>query len=72
MTFRHQNNVEVVADGLGKIVGGILAVLLLLCLRAWLLSLCVSLIVPGFALLFWQWLLIAFTARLFFVSVKPS
>lgn len=55
------------AEALGKIFGLIIAAALFLCLRAWLLSLCVALIIPGFVLPFWQWLLIAFTARLFLV-----
>lgn len=56
------------AEALGKIFGAIIAAALFLCLRAWLLSLCVALIIPGFVLPFWQWALIAFTARFFLVG----
>ena len=60
-------------EALGKIFGLIITAALLLCLRAWLLSLCVALVIPGFVLPFWQWALIAFTARFFLAgSVKDD
>jgi len=36
----------------------------LICLRSWLLSICVGWIVPGFMLGFWQWVLIAVVIRM--------
>jgi hypothetical protein len=36
----------------------------LICLRSWLLSICVGWIFPGFILGFWQWVLIAITIRM--------
>jgi len=47
-----------------KIGGQLLASFGLLCLRAWLLSICVGLFFPSFVLGFWQWALVTLTFRL--------
>ena len=47
-----------------KIGGQLLASFGLLCLRAWLLSICVGLFFPSFVLGFWQWVLVTLTFRL--------
>ena len=46
-----------------KIGGQLLASFGLLCLRAWLLSICVGLFFPSFVLGFWQWVLVMFAFR---------
>jgi len=53
-----------------KIAGEILAIFALMCLRAWLLSICAGLLFPGILLGFWQWFLVALTVRLLVVSTK--
>ena len=64
-------NTQEAAEALGRVAGLVISACLFLCLRAWLLSLCVALVAPSVTLSFWQWLLIAFTARLFLAgSVK--
>lgn len=54
-----------------RYVGGIFYTFLITCFRAFLLSVCVSLILPTFSLTFWQWWLIAYTVRLFVTPVVP-
>ncbi len=53
-----------------KLAGEILAIVTVMCLRAWLLSICVGLLVPSFTLGFWQWFLIATTFRMLIASDK--
>jgi len=48
-----------------KIIAEIIVVFALVCLRAWLLSICMGWIFPGFMLGPWQWVVIAFTIRMF-------
>jgi hypothetical protein len=45
------------------ICGQLLASFGFLCLRAWLLSICVGLFFPSFVLGFWQWVLVMFAFR---------
>lgn len=52
-----------------KIAGEFLAVFALICLRAWLVSICAGLLFPGFSLGFWSWVLIVITFRL---ALLPS
>lgn len=47
----------------GKVIGAVIACTLILCLRAWLLSLCASWLVPMLILEYWQWLVIVATFR---------
>jgi len=47
-----------------KICAQLLVGFCLLCLRAWLLSICVGLFFPSFVLGFWQWALVTLTFRL--------
>ena len=49
---------------LSKAGAQLLAGFCLLCLRAWLLSICVGLFFPSFVLGFWQWALVTLTFRL--------
>jgi hypothetical protein len=53
-----------------KLAGEILAIFTVMCLRAWLLSICVGLLAPSFTLGFWQWFLIAATFRMLIASDK--
>lgn len=53
-----------------KLAGEILAIFTVMCLQAWLLSICVGLLVPSFTLGFWQWFLIATTFRMLIASGK--
>lgn len=53
-----------------KLAGEILAIFAVMCLRAWLLSICVGLLAPSFTLSFWQWFLIAATFRMLIASDK--
>ena len=55
---------------ISKLIGELLFAFATTCLRGWFLSICAGLIFPGFALGFWQWVLIAFTVRLMIVSLK--
>ena len=43
-----------------------------LCLQSWLVSICAGLLVPGFILGFWQWLLIVATFRLLIATDKAA
>jgi hypothetical protein len=56
----HDDLLKIVSKAIGEILVGFG----FLCLRSWLLSICVSWIVPGFALGFWQWVLIAIVIRM--------
>jgi hypothetical protein len=53
-----------------KIAGEVLAIFGVMCVRAWLLSICAGLLFPGLLLGFWQWFLVALTVRLLVVSTK--
>ena len=46
-----------------KLAGAFLAGFALICLRAWLVSICASLFFPSFALSFWNWVLVVATFR---------
>ena len=48
---------------LSKTAGQLLVGFCFLCLRAWLLSICVGLFFPSFVLGFWQWVLVMFAFR---------
>jgi len=53
-----------------KLTGALLVIFGLMCLRAWLISICVGLLIPSFTLGFWQWFLIAATFRMLIASDK--
>jgi len=52
-------------EKLGALTGLAVSAFIMSCLRGWLLSLCAAFFFPTFALGFWQWVLVAFTFRLF-------
>lgn len=56
---------------IARYVSGIFYTFLMNCSRAFLLSVCVSLLLPTFNLTFWQWWLISYTVRLFVTPVVP-
>ena len=58
-------------ETIGKFIGICLAVFIINCLRAYLLSICVAIFFPSFVLGFWQWWLISYTFVLF-ISARPS
>jgi hypothetical protein len=43
----------------------------ILCLRAWLVSICAGLLFPGFSLGFWNWVLIVATFR-FLIAINKA
>lgn len=49
---------------LSKTAGVLLVAFGILCLRAWLVSICAGLLFPAFSLGFWNWVLIVATFRL--------
>ena len=53
-----------------KLAGELLAIFAVMCLRAWLISICVGLLIPSFTLGFWQWFLIAATFRMLIATDK--
>jgi hypothetical protein len=53
-----------------KFAGALLVVFGLMCLRAWLVSICAGLLVPSFTLGFWQWFLIVATFRTLIATDK--
>lgn len=53
-----------------KLTGELIAIFAVMCLRAWLLSICVGLLIPSFTLGFWQWFLIAATFRMLIATDK--
>jgi hypothetical protein len=57
---------------LSKIAGEIIAIFGLMCLRAWLLSICAGLLLPAVSLGFWQWFLVSLTIRLLVVPTKAK
>jgi hypothetical protein len=44
----------------------------MLCLRAWLVSICAGLLIPGFVLGFWNWVLIVATFRFLIATDKAE
>lgn len=56
---------------ISKITGELLAVFAVLCLQAWLVSICAGLLFPAFSLNFWNWVLIVATFR-FLISTDKS
>ena len=65
-----------VTDDLLKDLSKTIAVLLVgfgaLCLQAWLVSICASLLISGFSLTFWNWVLIVATFRFLIASDKAE
>jgi hypothetical protein len=65
-----------VTDDLLKDLSKTAAVLLvafgMLCLRAWLASICSGLLFPGFVLNFWNWVLIVATFRFLIATDKAK
>ena len=63
-------------DDLLKDLSKTIAVLLVgfgtLCLQAWLVSICAGLLIPGFSLTFWNWVLIVATFRFLIASGKAE
>jgi hypothetical protein len=63
-------------DDLLKDLSKTIAVLLVgfgtLCLQAWLVSICAGLLIPGFSLTFWNWVLIVATFRFLIASDKAE
>ncbi len=63
---------ETIPEKIGALAGLLTSVVLISCLRGWLLSLCAALFFPTFVLGFWQWVLLAFTIRLALLPSTPS
>jgi hypothetical protein len=63
---------EIAGKAVGQAVGQIVVILAVTAWRAYLLSLCSSLLFPLVVLSFWQWCLIAFTFRLMVVPPLSS
>ena len=63
-------------DDLLKDISKTAAVLLvafgMLCLRAWLVSICIGLLLPGVSLGFWNWVLIVATFRFLIATDKAE
>ena len=63
-------------DDLLKDLSKTIAVMLVafgtLCLQAWLVSICAGLLIPGFSLTFWNWVLIVGTFRFLIASDKAE
>jgi hypothetical protein len=55
-----------------KIAGALLVLFGLMCLRAWLVSICAALLAPSFTLGFWQWFLIVATFRALIATDKAE
>ena len=55
---------EELPEALGKLLGAIVVVAFVICLRGYLLMLCASWLAPFLALPFWQWVVIGMTVRL--------
>ena len=56
----------------GALLGACAIELGLACLRAWLLSVVVALLVPTIALSFWEWVLVVTTVRFIFAGLNSS
>lgn len=63
-------------DDLLKDLSKTIAVMLVafgtLCLQAWLVSICAGLLIPGFSLTFWNWVLIVATFRFLIAADKAE
>lgn len=57
------DNFDAFIKTLSNIVATVVADFALLCLRTWLLTICMSFVLPNFTLNFWNWMLIVFTIR---------
>lgn len=57
---------------ISKIAGALLAAFGMLCLRAWLVSICAGLLIPGFVLGFWNWVLVVATFRFLIATDKAE
>jgi len=55
---------------ISKTVAALLVAFGILCLRAWLASICADLLLPGFSLGFWNWVLIVATFRFLIATDK--
>ena len=55
---------EELPEVIGKVLGELIGVALIICLRGYLLMLCASWLVPFLVLPFWQWAVISFTIRI--------
>lgn len=55
---------EELPEIIGKLLGALVADVLLICFRGYLLMLCASWLIPFLVLPFWQWTVIGFTIRL--------
>ena len=55
---------------LSNIAATIVVDFALLCLRTWLLTICMNFVLPSFTLNFWNWMLIVFTIRSILVPAK--
>ena len=54
---------EELPEALGKVLGALTVVALVICLRGYLLMLCASWLAPFLVLPFWQWAVISATIR---------
>lgn len=57
---------------LSKTAGVLLVAFGVLCLRAWLVSICAGFLFPGFVLGFWYWVLIVATFRFLIAADKAE
>ena len=57
---------------ISEFLGKLLAWFCVQCLRAWLLSLSVSLLFPSVVLGFWQWVLVVLTVRFLFADTTSE
>ena len=57
------DNFDAFIKTLSNIVAAVIVDFALLCLRTWLLTICMSFVLPNFTLNFWNWMLIVFTVR---------
>lgn len=64
------DNFDAFIKTLSNIIATVIVDFALLCLRTWLLTICMSFVLPSFTLGFWSWMLIVFTIRSIFVPVK--
>jgi hypothetical protein len=53
-------------------IGVLIAGVLILCLRAWLLSLCASWLLPGLTLAYWQWVVVVLSFRSLIAPVPSA
>ena len=57
---------------ISKTMAAVLVAFGILCLRAWLVSICAGLLLPGFVLGFWNWVLIVATFRFLIATDKAE